>query len=253
MRLVAALVAGFVVSQIAILCTTIYLHRGMAHRALTLKAPVRLLMRIVLWLTTGMRPRVWAAVHRRHHAYTDTELDPHSPMQVGWLRVQMTNPSLYRAAAKDPMTMAKFAKDLPADRLDKALFDRAWLGLGIGITFLIVVFGPVYGLIAAVFHTICYLQLAGAVNAIGHHFGKRPYENSATNLQWLAMLTMGEGLHNNHHGAPTSATFRLHRGEFDPGWVVVSALKRLHLASVRLDRTVYGPSGRPRTPEPVGG
>ena len=67
--------------------------------------------------------------------------------------------------------------------------------------------GPVVGLIAALVHAGSYLLLNAAVNAIGHTFGRRPYGNSATNIQWLAWLTGGEGLHNNHHAAPTSARF----------------------------------------------
>jgi stearoyl-CoA desaturase (delta-9 desaturase) len=76
-------------------------------------------------------------------------------------------------------------------------------------------------------------MLSGAINAIGHTSGKRPYENSATNLQALAFITAGEGLHNNHHAAPTSAKFALHKGEIDPGSWLVRVLVKLHLAEVR--------------------
>jgi stearoyl-CoA desaturase (delta-9 desaturase) len=88
------------------------------------------------------------------------------------------------------------------------------------------------------------------VNSIGHQFGKRPYENSATNNQWLAWLTAGEGLHNNHHAAPTSASLKLHKGEIDPGWWVISMMRRLKLVTVRLDKTVL--VSPPRQPQPVG-
>ncbi len=74
------------------------------------------------------------------------------------------------------------------------------------------------------------------MNAIGHHFGRRPYENTATNLQWLAFISGGEGLHNNHHAAPTSARLALHRGEIDLGWYAIRMFRILGLARVRLDR-----------------
>ena len=68
-------------------------------------------------------------------------------------------------------------------------------------------------------HVNLYLGGSAAVNAIGHHFGRRPYDNNAGNLQWLAFLTAGEGLHNNHHAAPTSAKLAHRWFEIDPGLV----------------------------------
>ena len=89
-------------------------------------------------------------------------------------------------------------------------------------------------LLAVLLHAGFYVMLSGAINAVGHTYGSRPQENSATNGQLLAFVTGGEGLHNNHHAAPTSATFALH-GEVDPGWWVIRALRSLGLATIRHD------------------
>jgi stearoyl-CoA desaturase (delta-9 desaturase) len=157
----------------------------------------------------------------------------------------MKNVALYRAAAKDHDMVDKYAKDLPYDAWDRILFNRAYLGLGIGITLLILVFGPVTGIVAAVVHMNFYLAGSAAVNAIGHHFGRRSYPNEATNLQWLAFLTMGEGLHNNHHAAPSSPRLSHRRSEIDPGWWVVkflaiTKLARLRFSDVRLSSKAKG-------------
>jgi stearoyl-CoA desaturase (Delta-9 desaturase) len=96
-------------------------------------------------------------------------------------------------------------------------------------------FGLLAGFIAAGLHAVLYVMLAGAINAVGHQYGDQPYRNSGTNLRPLALVTGGEGLHNNHHAAPTSARFSLHRGELDPGWWLVRVLTSLHLARVRHD------------------
>jgi stearoyl-CoA desaturase (delta-9 desaturase) len=131
------------------------------------------------------------------------------------------------------VTVTKYSRDLPPDRLDRALFDHALLGLSIGIAFLIWVLGPLAGLLAAGIHTVAYLAISAAVNAVGHTYGKRPYDNLATNNQWLAWISGGEGLHNNHHAAPTSARFSLADGQLDPGWWLIRLLLRTHQAEVR--------------------
>jgi stearoyl-CoA desaturase (delta-9 desaturase) len=236
-QLVAAFVAAIVVTQCAVAATTVYLHRALAHRALVVHPVAVLPMRFVLWVTTGMRPREWVAVHRKHHASTDTADDPHSPKIMGFWRVQLGNAGLYRRAASDPVNLRRYARDVPHDRLDRYAFDHSFFGLALGITVLVVTlwalgFG-LAGFAAAGVHAVVYLMLAGSINAVGHRFGTRPHPNSATNMQSLALLTGGEGLHNNHHAAPTSARFSLRRGELDPGWWLVRLLVALRLARLR--------------------
>jgi stearoyl-CoA desaturase (delta-9 desaturase) len=237
-QLIAALVAALVVTQAAAAATTVYLHRGLSHRALTVKPVAALPFRFVIWITTGMRPREWVAVHRKHHSSTDLPEDPHSPAQVGFWRVQLGNVGLYKKVAGDPAAVNKYARDLPPDRLDRVLFDHALLGLSIGIAILVTVmwglgFGLVVGFIAAGLHAVLYVMMSGAINAVGHTFGKQPYPNSATNMQSLALMSGGEGLHNNHHAAPTSAKFALNKGEIDPGWYLVRMLVLFRLAQIR--------------------
>jgi stearoyl-CoA desaturase (Delta-9 desaturase) len=234
-RIVAAIAVGLAVTQVSNLITTVYLHRGLTHRALTYRPGISWVFRFVIWISTGMKPREWVAVHRKHHAHTDTEQDPHTPTVYGWFKVLVTNAALYRRAARTADTVRKYAKDVPRDRWDRLMFDRAVVGLGLGITALILLLGVVPGLIASVVHAVFYLGIGGAVNGPGHHFGRRPYENSATNQQWLAWLSAGEGLHNNHHAAPTSARLSLNKGEIDPGWWFIALAKRLGQATIRLD------------------
>lgn len=237
--LLIGVVAGFCVTQLANFATTVYLHRCLAHRALTMRPWLSGMFRVVIWITTGMRPRQWVAVHRKHHAFTDQTEDPHSPARLGWLRVQLTNPGLYRRVARDDSQVVKYARDLPPTRADRLLFDRALLGLGIGIALLVITFGWQAGLIAAGVHMFAYLGLSGAVNSIAHTFGRRPFATSATNVQWLAFLTAGEGLHNNHHAAPTSARFSLGRFEFDPAWSAIRLFRKLGWVRVRHDRPKF--------------
>ena len=220
-HLLAAVIAAFVVTQLAIFTTTVFLHRTLTHRSLTMHPAAAWPCRCVIWVTTGMRPREWVAVHRKHHASTDTADDPHSPLVEGFWRVQLGNVGLYK-------------------RFDRLAFDYSLIGLGLGVTILVLVmwalgFGLLTGFVAAGLHAVLYVMLAGAINAVGHRYGNRPYESSATNLTPLALVTVGEGLHNNHHAAPASARFSMRRGEIDPGWWVVRGLVALGLARVRHD------------------
>ena len=124
-----AVAIGFTVTTLANLGTTVYMHRALAHKALTLHPFAIFIARVTIWLSTGIRPRQWVAVHRKHHAFTDQEGDPHSPVLLGWKNVQMRNVALYRKSANDPQTVDRYAKDLPQTRLDRFLFDRALLSL----------------------------------------------------------------------------------------------------------------------------
>jgi stearoyl-CoA desaturase (delta-9 desaturase) len=244
MRFVIAFAVAVVVTQVALLTTTVYLHRGITHRALVAHPALAFVCRLVVWLTTGMRPREWAAVHRRHHAATDTPEDPHSPIQEGFWRVQLMNAAMYRRVARDGVTVKKYARDLPPDRLDRFAFDHAFLGLGVGTTLLCVAFtiayGPWWGVglgfFAAILHAVGYLGLSGAVNAVGHTFGRRPNPNSATNGWLLALLTWGEGLHNNHHDRPTSARFSRRAWPFDHAWWGIRLLTLVRLIRIRTVR-----------------
>ena len=232
--LVLAPLVGLGVTLVANVLTTVYLHRAGAHKALTMRPEAAVVFRVLIWLMTGIKAREWVAVHRKHHAYTDEEGDPHSPVLLGWVRVQLTNVSLYRKSAKDPETVAKYAKDMPPDALDRYVLDKSLLGLGLGIAILMVSLGLWAGLIAAFVHVNLYLSTSAAVNGPGHHFGRKPYPNGAGNMQWLAWLTAGEGLHNNHHAVPSSARLSHRRWEFDPGWWVINSMKTIGLAKVRL-------------------
>lgn len=233
MRVLLAVVFGLATCQIALLLTTLYLHRALSHRALSLSPGVAFACRVLVWISTGVRPRQWVAVHRKHHAFTDVDGDPHSPLLEGFSMVQFLNFVLYRRVARQEEVVRKYARDLPADAWDRRLFDHALLGLGIGFALFVLILGWEMALVAAAVHAVSYLLLNAAINAIGHSWGRRPYPNIATNNQWLAFLTMGEGLHNNHHAAPTSARLSLARREIDPGWWVIATLRRLGWAKVR--------------------
>jgi stearoyl-CoA desaturase (delta-9 desaturase) len=240
------------VCQVALFLTTVFLHRTLSHRAISMSPALRFTCRLLTWIMTGIKPREWVAVHRRHHAFTDVDGDPHSPLLEGFATVQIGNVVLYRRVARDKVTVDKYAKDLGPDRWDGVLFDHGLVGLAIGIGLLVLVFWGNLELtaIAAATHVVTYLLLNSAVNAVGHQFGRRPFAGLAANSQWLAWLTAGEGLHSNHHAAPTSARLSFRRGEIDPGWWPIAFARKLRWLTVRHTEPRVAARAR-RTPQPV--
>ena len=219
------LCVAIALTQTAVIATSIYLHRALAHRSLHLHPIADVAFRIALWLTTGQCRQQWVAVHRKHHTFTDRPGDPHSPRLLGFWRVQLFNIAYYMREARNPKTLEAFAPDLLPDRLDRLLFSRGFLGLGVGLILLCVLIGLWPGLIAGLIHASLYVfVMAPLINALGHWHGSKNFENTAYNWRLLAWITGGESLHNNHHAHPRAAKFSLRRSEFDPSWPIIRSL-----------------------------
>src|SRR5690349_3746446 len=139
-----ALVVAFAAMQASGFCTTIYLHRAMAHKGLRLHPAVAMLMRIELWLFTGINMREWVAVHRKHHHFTDEEGDPHSPYLVGLWKVLFLNAFYYAREAKKPEVIEKYTRDIPRTRVE-AVLGRGSLGLGVGLAMFVALFWAIQG------------------------------------------------------------------------------------------------------------
>jgi stearoyl-CoA desaturase (Delta-9 desaturase) len=223
-------VVAIALTQISVVATSIYLHRALAHRALVVHPVADVVFRTVLWLTTGQRRQEWVAVHRKHHAFTDREGDPHSPRLLGFWKVQLWNVYYYMREVRNAETIQKFAPDLAEDRLDRAIFSRGFVGLGLGVALLCLALGFWPGLVAALAHALLYVfVMAPLINALGHWRGAQNFSNTAYNSRVLAWVTGGESLHNNHHAHPRAPKFSVRRFEFDPSWLVIRALAAVKL------------------------
>ena len=229
--LLISLAAAAAVTQIAVMGTTIYLHRTATHMALTLHPAVEWMFKFALWLTTGLSTKEWVAVHRKHHAFTDKEGDPHSPMLEGFWNVQLGNVYYYLREIKNTDVVERYARDIEDGWWDTNVFRHGLVGLAIGVTFLCAVLGIGWGLLAAGVHAVMYVfVLSSSINGLCHHVGYKNFDNTATNIRTLALLTGGEGLHNNHHGYPRSPKFSFKASEIDPAWPIIKLLIALKLA-----------------------
>ncbi len=229
-ELLAALVCVFFTVQLSSIATTVYLHRALSHRAVALAPSVEFFMRIVIWTTTGIEPRQWAAVHRKHHKFSDADGDPHSPYVHGFWQIQLWNYFYYRREASNQETIERFTRDMRPDAWDRVL-NWSWLGMGLFWTALMLAFGPVLGTLAMVSHMVLYVFLNSSINGAAHWIGYQRFPNSARNMWFLALLTGGEGLHNNHHEFPGSSRFSHRWWEIDLGWYAIALLNKLGLAT----------------------
>ena len=237
--LAVSLAVAAVLTQVATFSTTIYLHRCATHRALTLHPAIAWLFRFALWITTGLSTKEWVAVHRKHHAFTDEDGDPHSPRLKGFWRVQLGNVVYYVREARNAETIEKYSRDIKMDWSDQWLFNHGLVGPVAGTIALCALIGVGWGLLAASLHAVLYVFfLTSSINGLCHSRGYRTFDNTATNIRWLAFLTAGEGFHNNHHHSPRSPKFSVRSDEIDLSWPIIQVLTRMKLARP------YRPIGR---------
>lgn len=229
-------IATIVLTQATIASVTIYLHRHQTHRALDLHPAIGHVFRFWLWATTGMVTSDWVAIHRKHHATTDMEGDPHSPKMVGIKKVFFEGAELYRDARLDREMIAKYSHGTPDDWIERNLY-RKHSAKGMILMFIvdILLFGVPGITIFGIQMLWIPLWAAGVVNGIGHYWGYRNFEcpDTATNVSPWGFWIGGEELHNNHHTFASSAKFSVKWWEFDLGWMYICILKFFGLAKVK--------------------
>jgi stearoyl-CoA desaturase (delta-9 desaturase) len=227
---------GLCFTQVTIAAVTLYLHRSQAHRSLDFHPVVSHFFRLWLWLTTGMLTHEWVAIHRKHHASTDIEGDPHSPKLYGIRRVLWEGAELYRASTKDKAMIEKYSHGTPNDWVERHVYSRyPVLGVSMMLVLNLILFGiPGISLWAVQMLWIPF-HAAGVINGIGHYFGYRNFESQdvSRNIIPWAFWIGGEELHNNHHAFASSAKFSIRWYEFDIGWLYIRCLAFLGLAKVK--------------------
>ncbi len=192
------------------LVTEVYCHRCLAHRAFRVQPALASVLNTYFQVTGGAHPETWAAIHRLHHRYADTPLDPHSPLQRRPLAVLVGTPYLFAMARRE----------LPAGTAPGT--GRTPLVLrGLLVAFFFVTFGLVQVLTMLAVHLIGYLGIMGMVNTAGHLYGRKPHpEFPGYDSAWLAIPLLGHGYHNSHHAHPAAPR----TGLLDPVWPLLRLL-----------------------------
>ena len=234
------ILSTLVMVQITIACVTLYLHRSQAHKGVTFHPVVEHFMRFWLWMTTGMITKQWVAIHRKHHQYSDQPGDPHSPHVFGIWNIFLRGVYYYYVGAKDARMTVAYGKGTPDDWVERNIYTRHnYLGVVLMLAIDVLLFGGWGFLVWAVQMLWIPLWAAGVVNGIGHWFG---YRNGTTRDQSRNVVPWdfwvgGELLHNNHHLNPASPKLSLKWWEFDIGWMYITVLKTVGLATLRSERS----------------
>jgi stearoyl-CoA desaturase (delta-9 desaturase) len=225
---------------------TIGYHRMLTHRAFDAPRPVRYALAVMGQMSVQGSVIDWVADHRKHHAFTDEEGDPHSPhghgggfrgalhglfhAHMGWLFVTQGSAEKRR-----------YARDLLDDpglrRISRAFLPTVAAGLALPFLIGLVATGSVSGGLTALlwggFVRIFLLHhVTWSINSVCHFFGRRRFavDDHSTNVFWLALPSLGESWHHNHHAFPRSAHHGMRWWELDVSGLIILAMKRLGLA-----------------------
>ena len=206
-------------------------HRLLTPRGYKTFKWMEYLLTIGATLTWEGGPIFWVAIHRMHHQNTDKEGDPHSPndggfwAHVGWLLTGQT-------VHNDTATLLPYVPDLRKDKFHVWISRWHWVPITTLGLLLLVFGGWPYLFWGIFFRTVLGLHSTWLVNSATHMWGSRrfPTTDTSRNSFWVALLTFGEGWHNNHHAHPQSSRHGLAWYEFDPNWYGVSALQFFGLA-----------------------
>ena len=204
-------------------------HRMAAHRSFTVPKPIEYFLVMCGTLAGQGSVLGWVGYHRMHHLYTDESKDPHDSNRGFW----WSHLSWFMHDVPDEAERLRLTKDVAGDRFYQFCHKyHTLLQVALGVVLYawggmpFVVWGVFVRLIVGFHSTFC-------VNSVCHMFGYRSHntKDTSTNNWWVALLTFGEGWHNNHHAVQSSARFGWNWWELDMVWMTISLLEKLGLAT----------------------
>jgi stearoyl-CoA desaturase (delta-9 desaturase) len=220
-------------------------HRLLTHRSYKVPRVIEYFLTICATLALEGGPIFWVGTHRIHHQHSDKEGDPHSPRHGAWWAhiLWMVFGKGYHNETK---LMGRYAPDLNRDAFHRWINTWHWVPLtvlGLGL----LAFGGVGVMLWGIFLRVTVgHHVTWAVNSITHMYGARRFQtrDDSTNNWWVALLTFGEGWHNNHHAHPTSARHGLAWYELDITWLEIRLLQALGIAKsvkvAKVDESIPG-------------
>jgi fatty-acid desaturase len=205
-------------------------HRLLTHRGYKTTKWVEYILTVCGTLALEGGPIAWVATHRMHHQNTDKEGDPHSPQDgglwahMGWI---ITGKAMHRNTDE----LLPYVPDLRKSKFHLWISKWHWVPITV-LAVLLLPLGWSCVMWGIFLRTVVGLHSTWLVNSATHMWGSRRFltSDNSTNSFWVAVLTFGEGWHNNHHAAPQAARHGLAWYEVDVNWYGIAALRQLGLA-----------------------
>jgi stearoyl-CoA desaturase (Delta-9 desaturase) len=224
-------------------------HRYAAHAAFSMNKFWERFFYLITYITQGssyISPRVYGIMHRMHHAYTDTDKDPHSPkfdtsiFKMMW-HTRRVSAGIYNDTFEVEPRFCKNIPDWPLlDKIANSWVSRiAWIAVYVSIY---VMFAPSgWWFILLPVHILMVPLHGMIINWFAHKYGSVNFKmkNTSTNLFKLDVFMMGEGYHNNHHKNPSSINFGFRWYEFDPAYPIIRFLNWVKI--IRIHKLAVSP------------
>lgn len=232
------------ISHITITAMSLSFHRYHTHKGVIINKWIDMPMQIWLWMVTSLSKVDWVSVHIWHHAHSDQEKDPHSPLHKGLWHALFLGVFDYTKAKSWPEVI-KIKKTIPTNKMEAFIFNHSFTGPIILTGITLVMFGPLWGALVAVLNfMVSPIFAIGGVNALAHWWGYRNHvtTDNSRNLGFIVPLNFiicGELDHNNHHAHMKSCSFRHRWFEFDIGFMYLKILSWFKLADLK---NVYSPA-----------
>lgn len=225
---------------------TFFQHRYAAHKAFTMSKPWERFFFVFAYITQGssyLSPRAYAIMHRMHHAFTDTEHDPHSPSYDKNFFTMMwrTRNEYHGILTGKTKIEERFLKQLPEwkwfDKWGNSAVSRL-LWVAAYIAFYVAFAPSAWWFVLLPIHMAMGPVHGVIINWFAHKYGTTNFEtdNTSKNLFRVDWLMFGEGYHNNHHKFPARSNFAAKKGEFDfcyPLIYLLSTLKVIKLNTAK--------------------
>jgi stearoyl-CoA desaturase (Delta-9 desaturase) len=235
-----ALVVAAGAYAVRMFALTAFYHRGFSHRTFRAPRAVQLIFALIGAACVQRGPLWWAAHHRNHHRTADTPRDPHSPGIHGFLWSHMgwfLTPAAFRTDLRQVPDLARYPELRWLDRFDVAvpvIFAAATYALGALLHRIdpsLQTTGPQMLVWGFFISTVVLFHATVTINSLAHRYGSRrfPTPDDSRNNLWLALLTFGEGWHNNHHGFPGCARQGFLWWEIDVTWYGLRLMAALGL------------------------